>query len=145
MVLSRRLTQQFWSAKLSIPFSLSGLFGLAFKRDCITTLALKTVISLERLSNLPCTGYLGHLLRNRVHWEQLSQQSGQSKSERMTEIDMIIHQICSSGNDFILPVIPVQGFQQQFWERLKFKLISCIRAWIETVLVTTLFPVYISV
>jgi hypothetical protein len=25
-----------------------------------------------------------------------------------------------SGNDFILPVIPVQGFQQPFWERLYF-------------------------
>jgi hypothetical protein len=32
------------------------------------------------------------------------------------------------GNDFILPVIPVQGSQQPFWEQLKFTLNSCIRA-----------------
>ena len=28
-----------------------------------------------------------------------------------------------SGNDFILPVIPVQGSQELFWEQLKFTLI----------------------
>jgi hypothetical protein len=33
-----------------------------------------------------------------------------------------------SGNDFILPVIPVRGYQELFWEQLKFTLISCIRA-----------------
>jgi hypothetical protein len=37
MVLSRRMTQQFGPAKLSTPFSLSGLFGLVFKGNCITT------------------------------------------------------------------------------------------------------------
>ncbi len=33
-----------------------------------------------------------------------------------------------SGNDFILPVMPVQESQKQFWEQLKFTLNSCIRA-----------------
>ena len=36
--------------------------------------------------------------------------------------------IYGSGNNFILPVIPVQGSQEPFWERLKFTLISCIGA-----------------
>ncbi len=47
-----------------------------------------------------------------------------------------------SGNDFILLVIPVQGSQQQFWEQLKFTLISSIRAWKVSEKGTTLFPFY---
>jgi len=47
-----------------------------------------------------------------------------------------------SGNDFILLVIPVQGSQQQFWEQLKFTLISSIRAWKVSKKGTTLFPFY---
>jgi hypothetical protein len=45
-----------------------------------------------------------------------------SKSPQIAEIKNGL------GNNFILPVIPVQGFQQQFWEQLKFTLNSCIRA-----------------
>jgi hypothetical protein len=47
---------------------------------------------------------------------------------RLEQIVANNRNIYGSGNKFILPVIPVQGFQQQFWERFKFKLISCIRA-----------------
>jgi len=47
-----------------------------------------------------------------------------------------------SGNNFILPVIPVQGSQKLFWEQLKFTLNSCIRAGKVSILGTTLFPLY---
>jgi len=33
-----------------------------------------------------------------------------------------------SGNEFILPVLPVHEPKQQFWERYKLKLTSCNRA-----------------
>jgi hypothetical protein len=33
---------------------------------------------------------------------------------------------CYIGNDFILPVLPVQGFWQEVWERYKLKLTSYI-------------------
>jgi len=54
-------------------------------------------------------------------------------------------QIFSSRNNFILPVIPVRGSREQFWERLKFTLTSCIWAWKVPVLGTTLFSFYSSV
>jgi hypothetical protein len=39
--------------------------------------------------------------------------------KRLEQIVANNRNIYGSGNKFILPVIPVQGFQQQFWERFK--------------------------
>ena len=50
-----------------------------------------------------------------------------------------------SRNNFILPVIPVQGSQERFWEQLQFTLISSIRAWKVSEKGTTIFPFYTCV
>jgi|GEM_PF-5127963 len=39
---------------------------------------------------------------------------------RLEQIVADNRNIYGSGNEFILPVIPVRGFQQQFWERYYF-------------------------
>jgi hypothetical protein len=56
---------------------------------------------------------------------ELAENNHPNRLEQIVANNRNIH---GSGNKFILPVIPVQAFQQQFWERFKFTLISCIRA-----------------